>query len=504
MSLPPIIPPTDKPSHLADRLARVSVRDFMAHGSTDLELAPGVTVLVGDNNTGKSAIVEAIRAVAHNEGGRFCIRHEAPAAEVEIELTTGEVVKWRRTARDKTAYTVHCAPPFGTPPAPEDVPEFAAERGDTADIVTSEDHTQPAIVFDRTGGNVPRTVADLLRINTVNFERTSFDVHIGDQRHPVFLIDRPGGDAADFFAAATEAERLLDMQRRHQRRTSRLKRRSSAIAREIAQSHARLADYEPLDQVREDLARLDEQHRALVRECEVDLPKLEALVRAMRLTRERAHDFARRAKTLISLARPPKLHDTVALVQSIGRARVAAKQATWQARRERVLRELMEAPAAVDTVALDRLIQATYERRRAAVAGQRRTAALVQLSEPPAIKATAPLGEVLVRAREMSRRATRLSRVVKALTPLTSATPQEVEAERTRVSAMHARVTALAEGTARAVGLESACADQERAVDTHRQVLAKFIDKTERCPTCGGQMCVDHVLAMKEVRDGEA
>ena len=52
----------------------------MAHEATSIELAPGVTVITGPNNIGKSAIVEAIRYLVYNPAPKNVIRHGAKKA----------------------------------------------------------------------------------------------------------------------------------------------------------------------------------------------------------------------------------------------------------------------------------------------------------------------------------------------------------------------------------------------------------------------------------------
>ncbi|MGQ9669679.1 MAG: AAA family ATPase [Desulfosoma sp.] len=77
---------------------RLVIENFMTHQQTVLELHPGVTVLTGRNNTGKSAIVEALRCVAENPASASLIRHGAPKAVVRLELDDGSWMQWERTA----------------------------------------------------------------------------------------------------------------------------------------------------------------------------------------------------------------------------------------------------------------------------------------------------------------------------------------------------------------------------------------------------------------------
>jgi DNA repair ATPase RecN len=77
-------------------IKRITIDDYMAHQHTVLELGPGVTVLTGPNNVGKSAVVEAIRSVAQNPAPEHVVRHGARQALVRVELDSGEVIEWVR------------------------------------------------------------------------------------------------------------------------------------------------------------------------------------------------------------------------------------------------------------------------------------------------------------------------------------------------------------------------------------------------------------------------
>lgn len=72
---------------------RLIVGNFMTHKHTVLELHPGVTVLTGPNNTGKSAVVEALRSLAKNPPSPSLIRHGAAKAVVHLELDDGSWVQ---------------------------------------------------------------------------------------------------------------------------------------------------------------------------------------------------------------------------------------------------------------------------------------------------------------------------------------------------------------------------------------------------------------------------
>jgi DNA repair ATPase RecN len=67
-------------------IKRVIIKDYMAHKETELELDPGVTVITGPNNSGKSAVVEVLRSVGQKPSPHHAIRHGASQAVVRVEL----------------------------------------------------------------------------------------------------------------------------------------------------------------------------------------------------------------------------------------------------------------------------------------------------------------------------------------------------------------------------------------------------------------------------------
>ena len=83
-------------------IRRIVLKNFMSHqhtviepvaasrrahpsAETDASDTNGLTVLVGENNSGKSAIVTALQTVAQNASGDFMVRHGEKECEVTIE-----------------------------------------------------------------------------------------------------------------------------------------------------------------------------------------------------------------------------------------------------------------------------------------------------------------------------------------------------------------------------------------------------------------------------------
>lgn len=95
------------------RLNRLALTDFRSYPELDLELDPGVSVLIGPNGQGKTNIVEAIGYLAHHSSHRVAqdaplvragatqavirgsVQHEDRTALIELELNPGRANRAR-------------------------------------------------------------------------------------------------------------------------------------------------------------------------------------------------------------------------------------------------------------------------------------------------------------------------------------------------------------------------------------------------------------------------
>src|SRR4051812_29267549 len=68
----------------------------MSHAHTVIEPAAGLTVLVGPNNCGKSAVVSALETLCNNASGAYMVRHDEKEARVTVETDDGHTLVWKR------------------------------------------------------------------------------------------------------------------------------------------------------------------------------------------------------------------------------------------------------------------------------------------------------------------------------------------------------------------------------------------------------------------------
>jgi exonuclease SbcC len=304
----------------------------MAHKDTTLELSSGVTVLTGPNNSGKSAVVEALRSVAQNPVPHHVIRHGATKAEVSIELASGEVIEWIRS-RGNTVYHLF----------------KVTQNGDGADDTPE--------VYAKFGRTPPEDIRRLLRLDLVETESGTVDIHIGNQRYPIFLLDQTGSQAASFFAASTEAEYLLRIQQALKTKTDRARGRRKELLQECTTLDEALGLYLPLDDIDPELSWTEELYAGLMA-LQRALPLLRRTIEAVQETT--VHRARKEASLAIleGLAPPPQALETKSLELTLHDLQGNLAQLGLVAAGATALEALSEPPALPDTTRLDALLRA--------------------------------------------------------------------------------------------------------------------------------------------------
>jgi exonuclease SbcC len=263
-------------------IKRITVRNFMTHKATVLELAEGVTVITGANNTGKSALVEALRSIAHNPAhGKTAIRHGEKCANVQVELNSGEIVEWERTDKS-TVYRLHIL---------------------DGDKISTE-------IYAKFGRTPPEDVRKLLRLDPVQTEGDPVDIHIGNQRNPIFLLDQVGSQAASFFAASTEAVHLLRMQQALKTRTDRSRTERKTLEKRCIMIEKELERLKALDSIEPEILRAETLYRE-IHDTWRDLPLLQRLADDLDAIM-RLHSLTEKGCSILApLQTPPRLDEVI-------------------------------------------------------------------------------------------------------------------------------------------------------------------------------------------------
>lgn len=237
----------------------------------------GLTVLVGENNSGKSALVSAIQTVCQNAPGDYMVRHGEKECSVTIETLEGDKLTWRRVKR-KTGYVVN------------------------------------GREVDRLKGSVPEDLHQFLRMPLVSTSRDQVDIHFGEQKQPIFLLGDSSADRAAFFASSSDTYKLIEMQTLHRNKVSLAKRDHRASLQKQEQLQAKLKTLDPLDALEKRVTDVEEQFEALSVNLALE-DKLSDLIARIDSARRSEFRYTTLCRRFRKLKSPPQLVTTDPLKQ---------------------------------------------------------------------------------------------------------------------------------------------------------------------------------------------
>ncbi|SDK44490.1 exonuclease SbcC [Maridesulfovibrio ferrireducens] len=335
-------------------IKKIILKNFLAHAYTEIELGSGMTVLTGPNNSGKSSVVEALRCIATNPLPKHFVRHGAKVARVELEMDDGTKVAWIR--KKATAWY--------------EVTKPGADEHET---------------YAKFGRKPPEDVMAILRLNQVPLEGDkSLDVHIGDQRKPIFLLDQPASVAAQFFASSSEASHLLAMQTELKNRVKSAKREKKFQQEKMVHIASELNDLQDLPNVNLEL----ESARELKGHSEKilsEIPRIEDLLNRKTQLQTVKEALAAREKSLCGLAKGPDLFPVKPLEQTGQQLESFSRQKTSLKKRSQSLESLAPLPQLFPVKDLDSRIAHHKQLSLAENIQNKRRNSLSLLASPPVL-----------------------------------------------------------------------------------------------------------------------
>lgn len=205
-----------------DGLSYVRIKNYQS--LADAEFEPGaLTVIVGDNDAGKSAILRALSAAFFNETGHgFITKGEETTT---VELAFNDVwLRWRKKREGGATYELSHL-------------DLNGER--------TPDNTQK---FSKLGAKVPPQVEKALRIGRIDVDKTlTITPQIQWQDEYYFLVDKPEGQVARALAKMTKLDVVVTAQQLIRTDLKRTRADLKACEDNIARLEAQLVEFRDLD-----------------------------------------------------------------------------------------------------------------------------------------------------------------------------------------------------------------------------------------------------------------
>jgi DNA repair exonuclease SbcCD ATPase subunit len=233
-------------------LKSVSVEGYQALRKVSLSLSPGVNVIVGESDSGKSSLVRALRDALYQARGSAFVSEGHKKAVVKVEFADGRRVEWHK-GKNVNRYVLD------------------GER------------------IGKPGTSVPEPVQAATGFRPVEFgEGVVRRVNFACQGEPMFLVADPPGEAARIIGGVSGAAELAGAVKLADSRGRALASEIGAAKRAVESGEAGLEQYSGLDEERARLNDLRARYDAAeARAAELGL--VDALVAGMR-------DAARRLK----------------------------------------------------------------------------------------------------------------------------------------------------------------------------------------------------------------
>ena len=432
-------------------IKRLELINFMSHEHTVIKPSSGLTVLIGPNNCGKSAIVTALQILCNNPKSTYVLRHGTKECKIIVETDAGDVIEWSRKKSGSPKYHVN------------------------------------GKLFDRLKSSVPEEVHQILRMPQVQVDKESFDVHFGEQTSPLFLLGDKEKAAAQFFASSSDAIRLVEMQDRHKSNITVRKRDLKRVTKQREELASENAILLPVAALHKTAVKCEKFGVEIADEKKL-IAKLGDTVAGIHSSQQRADLLSKQDDALKKIPKPPTMQPTSSINAAIVAVETAGRQIKFADSQIDAMKDLQPPPKLQPTEPMQKLVMALQQNRSTQTIAEKRLKALTSLSQPPKIAATGELRKTIDALADAEQKSEVTKRRLKALESL----PQVPQLQST---------AALNDLMKRYIEMLTMMRKQSDQLDANNKMiqdvedeLEKWLDDNPQCPTCGGKVTKDQLL----------
>lgn len=221
-------------------IRELTLHNFLSHEESILKFDKGVNIIVGPSDSGKSAIIRALRWVIQNRpSGDFMRSYWGGNTEVRVDFSNGQVSRIRTDKDNMYLLGMH--------------DEFRAVRTD-----------------------VPEEIAQLINMNEINLQ-TQFESH--------FLLSSSSGEVAAYFNKIAHLDKIDVGLRNLQKWTKEVQYNINRDSDALLAVGEELEKYSDLHKLEEEVVRL-EKLESLILEKEMDVVDVYKIVTQLEVIEE--------------------------------------------------------------------------------------------------------------------------------------------------------------------------------------------------------------------------
>lgn len=269
-------------------ISAVEIKGFQSHVESVFDLGPGLNVITGPSDAGKTAIIRAVRWVAFNEPtGEAYVNQSVGGAEVKLLLDSGQVITKRRR-KGKTSYLIQ------------------QDQGDEGSL------------FEK--AEVPEEVKHMLGINKQTFGDFETALNFAFQLDAPFLISETASAGAKVLGKLAGTEAVDVAVKAVNKDTVAARNERTQANREVERINGDLLKYADIDQAKEalDLAemvvkQIEEQHEKgeSLKKLHNDFTVLTGLLEAYQERLDKLTDLPALEEDLKNIEKAQKRYDTI-------------------------------------------------------------------------------------------------------------------------------------------------------------------------------------------------
>ena len=440
---------------LAIMLKRITLHNFMSHSHTVIDLAPGLTVLTGPNNCGKSAFVSALQILAENSSGDFMVRHGEKECSVLVETDDGHQVEWKR----KKKIVSYC--------------------------IDGED-------FHRLRNSVPDKLRQVLKLSKVKAgDNDPFDVHFGEQKSPIFLLGERGSRAAAFFASSSDASVLIEMQKLHRSKVKASHQEYQRLQIESKQTAEIVDGLASIPELETKLEQLDITYDGLL-SAQQQIQQLESLIQELQRSTKTVSKLENVVKTLDLLPETIQQENEKPIELLTQRLEGVQQQVQQTQFHVVALADLLQPPVLNETVLLQALIVDFQIQKQGHAVSNSASRCLKNLDEPPALADTVQIQNMIKKIQDAEERIN-ADRTEHQVLEHCISPPEMVDLQSMESICQQWEATQL-----QVVQLQLICHECNAEHAAVRAKLEDWVKENPSCPTCGAELEPEQFLQTAE------